>query len=154
MLRRFLLCPAPLPPVEAFFDGEALVKLSPAKNTTKTLDIPQCARKLERQLAEYAHGKRKKFEIPVDLRGTTFQKSVWRKLLNVPYGQTISYSGLAKQLGGAQKARAVGGAVNKNPIFILVPCHRVVGKDGSLTGFAHGLALKKTLLQIEGVDAI
>lgn len=144
-----MLCPSALPPVEAVFDGEALVKLSPAQNTTKMLNIPQCARKLERQLAEYALGKRKSFEIPIDLRGTAFQKSVWRQLLKVPYGQTISYGELARQLGDVKKARAVGGALNKNPIFILVPCHRVVGKGGAPTGFAHGLALKKRLLQIE-----
>ena len=151
MLKTFALTVKNLPPLAATFDGSALISLKLNQKTTNSVDIPPHVRKLERQLAEYAVRKRKIFEIGFELRGTEFQKAVWRKLLEVKYGETVSYSGLAAAVGGAQKARAVGGAVNKNPIAIIVPCHRVVGKNGGLTGFACGLDIKKRLLSIEGI---
>lgn len=103
----------------------------------------------ERQLKEYFEGKRQRFSIPLDMRGTPFQKSVWEGLLAIPFGETRSYGQLAKQLGRPNAMRAVGAASGRNPISIVVPCHRVVGSSGKLTGFAGGLEAKAHLLEIE-----
>lgn len=92
----------------------------------------------ERQLGEYFTCKRKNFSVPLDLRGTHFQKGVWEALLAIPFGETRTYGQLAKQLGNPQAARAVGAANGRNPISIIVPCHRVIGSSGKLTGFAGG----------------
>ena len=102
-----------------------------------------------RQLGEYFDGTRKVFDLPLQPRGTAFQQSVWRALCDIPYGQTRSYARLAEQIGRPKACRAVGMANHKNPIPILIPCHRVVGADGSLTGYAGGLAMKKALLDLE-----
>lgn len=101
------------------------------------------------QLEEYFCGKRREFDIPIRLNGTEFQKAVWNALLTVPYGKIASYKDIAAMIGKPKAARAVGGANNKNPIIIIVPCHRVVGADGSLTGYACGTDIKQTLLNIE-----
>ncbi len=103
----------------------------------------------EAQLKEYFAGKRKSFDIPLDPKGTDFQKQVWNELSKIPYGKTISYGEQAKRLGQPKAARAVGAANGKNPIGIIVPCHRVIGASGSLTGFAGGIAAKKLLLALE-----
>ena len=102
-----------------------------------------------RQLGEYFDGTRKVFDLPLQPRGTAFQQRVWRALCDIPYGQTRSYTHLAAQIGRPKACRAVGMANHKNPIPILIPCHRVVGADGSLTGYAGGLAMKKALLDLE-----
>lgn len=101
------------------------------------------------QLAEFFAGKRKIFELPMAPRGTDFQKRVWAELSRIPYGQTISYAELAKRVGSNGAARAVGRANATNPIAIVVPCHRVIGADGSLTGYAYGVELKRSLLDFE-----
>jgi methylated-DNA-[protein]-cysteine S-methyltransferase len=103
----------------------------------------------ERQLKEYFEGKRRGFSIPLDMRGTPFQQSVWEALLAIPFGETRSYGQLAKQLGKPTAMRAVGAANGRNPISIVVPCHRVIGSSGKLTGFAGGLEAKEHLLKIE-----
>ncbi|WP_114790585.1 methylated-DNA--[protein]-cysteine S-methyltransferase [Niabella yanshanensis] len=103
----------------------------------------------QKQLKEYFAKERKVFDIPLDLQGTEFQLSVWKALLDIPYGTTQTYSGLARQLGDSKAVRAVGGALNKNPVAIIVPCHRVVGASGKLVGFAGGLGNKSILLGIE-----
>lgn len=103
----------------------------------------------ERQLREYFSGKRKAFSINLDLRGTRFQKSVWEALLAIPFGETRSYGQLAKQLGNPRATRAVGAANGRNPVSIIVPCHRVIGSSGKLTGFAGGLDVKARLLSLE-----
>ena len=103
----------------------------------------------KRQLGEYFKGRRKTFNLPLDFAGTAFQKSVWKALLKIPYGQTRSYGELAKQLGNAKAMRAVGAANGRNPISIVAPCHRVIGASGKLTGFAGGLQAKAFLLQLE-----
>lgn len=108
--------------------------------------------KAEQQLKEYFAGKRKAFSIPLDFRGTQFQKNVWEALLGIPFGETRSYGQLAKQLGKPQASRAVGAANGKNPISIIVPCHRVIGSSGKLTGFAGGLHTKAHLLNHESHD--
>lgn len=103
----------------------------------------------ERQLKEYFEGKRRSFSIPLEMRGTPFQQSVWEALLAIPFGETRSYGQLAKQLGKPTAMRAVGAANGRNPISIVVPCHRVIGSSGKLTGFAGGLKAKEHLLKIE-----
>jgi len=107
----------------------------------------------ERQLKEYFEGKRQEFSIPLDMRGTAFQKNVWEALLAIPFGETRSYGQLAKQLGRPSAARAVGGASGRNPLSIVVPCHRVIGASGELTGFAGGIGAKERLLKIESQNA-
>lgn len=103
-----------------------------------------------RQLDEYFAGKRQTFDLPLDPAGTDFQKQVWRKLIKIPYGSTTSYGELAKALGKPTASRAVGAANGRNPLPIVVPCHRVIGSTGKLTGFAGGLKVKKELLTLEG----
>lgn len=103
----------------------------------------------EEQLVEYFGGKRKTFSIPLDVRGTEFQKKVWSALLTIPFGETRSYGQLAKQIKKPSASRAVGAANGRNPVSILVPCHRVIGASGKLTGFAGGLENKSILLSLE-----
>ena len=101
------------------------------------------------QLEAYFTHERKVFDIPLLMLGTDFQKSVWRGLLNIPYGKTASYLELAKNIGNEKAVRAVASANGANAISILIPCHRIIGSDGSLTGYAGGLAVKKKLLDLE-----
>ncbi|MDG1729660.1 MAG: methylated-DNA--[protein]-cysteine S-methyltransferase [Algibacter sp.] len=101
------------------------------------------------QLNEYFDGLRKQFDLKLNPQGTDFQKSVWKKLAQIPYGKTISYLELSKQLGDVKAIRAVANANGKNPLWIIVPCHRVIGSDGALTGYAGGLHRKKWLLEHE-----
>ena len=103
----------------------------------------------ERQLSEYFTGRRKSFSVVLDMRGTDFQRSVWEALLAIPFGETRTYGQLAKQLRNPQASRAVGAANGRNPISIIVPCHRVIGSSGKLTGFAGGLDAKERLLNLE-----
>ena len=103
----------------------------------------------ERQLSEYFSGKRRTFSIALDLKGTRFQRDVWEALLAIPFGETRSYGQLAKQLGNPRATRAVGAANGRNPVSIIVPCHRVIGSSGKLTGFAGGLETKAHLLALE-----
>ena len=108
----------------------------------------------ERQLNEYFAGRRKEFSVPLDfVCGTSFQRQVWRVLLDIPFGETRSYSDLARQIGRPNAARAVGAANRKNPISIIGPCHRVIGASGKLTGYAGGLAAKAKLLRLEARGA-
>jgi methylated-DNA-[protein]-cysteine S-methyltransferase len=102
-----------------------------------------------RQLEEYFAGERKAFDLPLDLHGTPFQRAVWERLLEIPYGSTTTYGELARELGRPDRARAVGAAVGRTPVPIVVPCHRVVGADGSLTGYGGGLERKSALLALE-----
>ncbi|MFS0646830.1 methylated-DNA--[protein]-cysteine S-methyltransferase [Siminovitchia sp. 179-K 8D1 HS] len=101
------------------------------------------------QLTEYIKGERTIFTFPVDMRGTPFQLKVWRALHHIPYGETRSYSDIADQIGKPLSARAVGAAIGANPILIMVPCHRVIAKNGSLTGYRGGLDMKMKLLELE-----
>ncbi len=107
--------------------------------------------KAEKQLNEYFAKKRKAFDVKLDLRGTIFQQMAWKQLQQIPYGTTISYSEQAKRVGDIKKARAVGMANGRNPIPIIVPCHRVIGESGKLTGYAGGLDIKQYLLAHENV---
>lgn len=103
----------------------------------------------KRQLGDYFAGKRREFGLPLDFGGTEFQRSVWAMLLTIPYGETWSYADVANRLGKPTATRAVGAANGQNPIPIVGPCHRVIGKNGSLTGFGGGLPLKEKLLALE-----
>ncbi|HEX2859952.1 MAG TPA: methylated-DNA--[protein]-cysteine S-methyltransferase [Alphaproteobacteria bacterium] len=107
-------------------------------------------REVERQLGEYFAGRRRVFELPLDMAGTAFQRSVWGELLKIPFGETRSYGQLAARLGNPKAMRAVGAANGRNPVSIIAPCHRVIGSNGTLTGFAGGLACKEWLLKHEG----
>ena len=109
--------------------------------------------KVAKQLAEYGTGKRRSFDLALAPAGTAFQKTVWDALLEIPYGETESYGHLAARIGHEGRARAVGGANGANPIALIVPCHRVIGADGSLTGYGGGLPLKARMLDFERVHA-
>jgi methylated-DNA-[protein]-cysteine S-methyltransferase len=103
------------------------------------------------QLAEYFAGKRTEFDLPLAPQGSEFQQRVWREIARVPYGKTISYGELAARAGAPGQARAAGAATGRNPVSLVIPCHRIVGSDGSLTGYAGGLERKRELLELEGV---
>jgi methylated-DNA-[protein]-cysteine S-methyltransferase len=105
------------------------------------------------QLEEYFAGKRRRFDLPLAPRGTEFQRRVWRALTEIPYGQTISYGELARRIAKPSASRAVGLANGATPLPVIVPCHRVIGADGSLTGFGGGLPIKRKLLALEGTAA-
>jgi methylated-DNA-[protein]-cysteine S-methyltransferase len=109
--------------------------------------LPECAR----QIREYFDGERTEFDLPLAPEGTDFQQRVWKQIARIPFGKTITYAELARRAGAEGSARAAGAATGRNPITLVVPCHRVVGSDGSLTGYAGGLPRKTKLLEIEGV---
>ncbi|GAA0741436.1 methylated-DNA--[protein]-cysteine S-methyltransferase [Clostridium oceanicum] len=117
-----------------------LIKVSKGNNLTDNV----C-----RQLDEYFKGERKSFDFKYELRGTEFQKKVWNALINIPYGETCSYKDIAINIGNEKASRAVGMANNKNPITIVIPCHRVIGANGKLVGYFGGLDMKKGLLKLE-----
>ncbi len=130
--------------------GVSAIQFSAAPPMEKQPDTPpvflqDCARQLE----EYFAKKRTAFDLPLDLQGTDFQKKVWSELLKIPYGKTVSYLDIALAIGDKNATRAVGMANNKNPIAIVVPCHRVIGKNGSMVGYASGVNRKKQLLDLE-----
>lgn len=123
-------------------DIEEMAKNSIQKETSLIKNTKQ-------QLDEYFAGKRKKFDIPIKLEGTDFQIKVWKELLKIPYGETCSYLDIAKRIGNPKASRAVGMANNKNKIIIIVPCHRVIGSNKKLVGYACGLDVKEKLLELE-----
>ena len=123
-------------------DIEEMAKNSIQKETSLIKNTKQ-------QLDEYFAGKRKKFDIPIKLDGTDFQIKVWKELLKIPYGETCSYLDIAKCIGNPKASRAVGMANNKNKIIIIVPCHRVIGSNKKLVGYACGLDVKEKLLELE-----
>ncbi len=110
-------------------------------------------KKAFQELDEYFSGKRKTFDLPLKLNGTEFQQKIWKELIKIPYGKTISYKELAKRAGNEKACRAAGMANNKNKIMIVIPCHRVVGSNGDLTGYAGGLKVKKQLLDLEAENS-
>jgi methylated-DNA-[protein]-cysteine S-methyltransferase len=111
-------------------------------------------REAVRQLAEYFAGARRTFSVALAPAGTSFQLKVWRALRDIPYGETLSYGELARRLGSNNGARAVGLANGSNPLPVIIPCHRVIGADGALTGFGGGLPIKRALLQLEGATCV
>jgi methylated-DNA-[protein]-cysteine S-methyltransferase len=136
-------------------DGNALTHLHMHEQKHRSVLPPECERndavfrEVRKQLQAYFVGKLQRFDVPLAGEGTAFQKTVWRALLDIPFGVTQTYGELAKQLGNANASRAVGLANGRNPIGIIVPCHRVIGANGTLTGYAGGLERKQWLLAHE-----
>jgi len=131
-------------------DDPKRVRLSPVTEN----NLHPLLLETERQLNDYFAGQRQRFDLPLDFTGTEFQKKVWAALVTIPFGETRSYGEIARQIGHPQAVRAVGAANGKNPISIVAPCHRVIGANGKLTGFAGGLATKAFLLDIESGKAV
>ncbi len=121
-----------------------------AEGSEATVDAPPIIEACLKQLDEYFKGERQVFTLPLEPDGTEFQKSVWQQLLTIPFGQTVSYLDIARQLGNEKAVRAVGLANGRNPISLIIPCHRVIGSDGTLTGYGGGLWRKEWLLKHEG----
>jgi methylated-DNA-[protein]-cysteine S-methyltransferase len=135
-----------------YLDGRAPARVQAALDAAAGAPSPADAAVLAeaaRQLAEYFDGERREFGLPLTLEGTAFQRTVWDALLRIGYGETVSYGELADRIGRPMAARAVGLANGRNPVSIIVPCHRVVGADGSLTGYGGGLGNKRRLLDLE-----
>lgn len=130
---------------------ESIIGIHFSKESKKrSVKVPSAVQKLFKQLDEYFQGKRTEFDLPFEfVKGTPFQKKVWKALTTIPYGQTVSYKQIAQKVGSPKAFRAVGMANNKNPISIVVPCHRVIGANGQLVGYGGGLNHKKTLLTLE-----
>lgn len=134
-------------------DGNAITEMDLLSPNTSVTDIEmketELIRKAHEELREYLQGIRKEFTVPLNPKGTEFQRKVWSALQTIPYGETRSYGQIAAQVGNPKACRAVGMANNRNPILIMIPCHRVIGADGSLTGYGGGLGLKEHLLNLE-----
>ena len=140
----------PVGPIALAEENGALVRVEFGIQPCCGGDTP-LLREAEGQLIAYFEGRLRTFDLPVDLRGTPFQQAVWRALRDIPFGETRSYGEIARAVGNPRASRAVGMANNRNPISIIVPCHRVIGADGSLTGYGGGLDVKRFLLRLEGV---
>lgn len=140
----------PLGIAEIKGDEQGLVSISILKESPKISDkTPDILKNAVLQFEEYFAGELKTFQLKLNLQGTAFQKKVWNLLLEIPYGKTISYLELSRKLGDEKAIRAAASANGKNPLWIVIPCHRVIGSDGSLTGYAGGLWRKKWLLEHE-----
>lgn len=156
-MKYLTLYPSPVGTLRIVTENNALVELG-----LDSYDPPvtgECVREstelnaeTARQLDEYFAGSRKEFDLPLCPKGTDFQKKDWKALCSIPYGQTRTYKEIAQAIGCPKGFRAVGLANNKNPIMIIIPCHRVIGSDGSLTGYAGGTHIKQYLLELEGVS--
>ncbi|GAA1510823.1 methylated-DNA-[protein]-cysteine S-methyltransferase [Agromyces terreus] len=164
MSRRHATLPTDLGDLLVVADGEALAGITfpghwhplPADaigDAVETAEDPVVVR-FGAQLREYLGGARTEFDLPMAPTGDDFQLAVWRMLREIPYGETVTYGELAARLGDRNLARRVGNAVGRNPLSIIVPCHRVVGSDGSLTGYAGGLERKRFLLELEGAAVV
>ena len=123
----------------------------PIKEDIMQKDTP-LLKETEEQLLEYLEGKRKVFQVPLNPKGTKFMKEVWTALQEIPYGETKTYGQIAQRIGKPKAARAVGMANHRNPIPIIIPCHRVIGSNGKLVGYALGMEMKEFLLTLEGID--
>jgi methylated-DNA-[protein]-cysteine S-methyltransferase len=151
----FARIPSPIGPLLVLSDGAALTglymdphKYGPSLDPTWIEDEARL-RGAREQLDAYFAGRLARFDVPLAPRGTEFQKAVWHELTTIPFGSTTTYREIAKAIGRPEAVRAVGAANGRNPISIIVPCHRVVGSDGSLVGYAGGIALKRRLLDLE-----
>ena len=130
-------------------DNSGITVISILSEGQISVEIPENLKEAVNQLQDYFEGKRVDFNFKINPKGTGFQQKVWQELLQIPFGKTISYLDLAKKLGDPKVIRAAASANGKNPLWIVVPCHRVIGADGSLTGYAGGLWRKKWLLEHE-----
>jgi len=140
---------SPIGFLEIICQNDELISLKLVKNIGKSCVDTNIIKNIRLQLDEYFSQKRKKFDVKINPKGTDFQKLVWKTLEQIPYGQTKSYSQMAELIGNKNAQRAVGSACNKNPIMIIVPCHRVISKSGELGGFAYGGSVKQKLLNLE-----
>lgn len=145
----FAIYESPFGPVRMDYEGDTLIRLRTVETAKETGERSALTEEVFRQLQEYFAGTRQVFSVPYELRGTEFQKRVWAALEQIPYGETRSYRDIAQAAGSPKAVRAVGAANGKNPLWIIVPCHRVVGADGTLTGYAGGLEMKRALLELE-----
>ncbi|MDR0477997.1 MAG: methylated-DNA--[protein]-cysteine S-methyltransferase [Desulfobulbaceae bacterium] len=149
-------------PLQLFADDDALCGLLlPGKDLSEKEGSPGAwaaardysdhplLREARGQILAYLEGSLRAFDLPLAPQGTAFRQAVWQQLLTIQYGETMTYGGLAARLGDKNKARAVGGAAHHNPIALIIPCHRLIGTDGGLTGFGGGLPLKRALLDLE-----
>ena len=151
------IIPSPLGPLTLVADQNHLVAILWENEKMGRVKLPPMKAdprhpiliRTENQLIEFFSGTRKTFEIPIRLQGTLFQNKVWSSLSEIPFGETRTYSQMAEQINAPQSTRAVGGAIGKNPLSIILPCHRVIGKSGKLTGFAGGMKNKTLLLELE-----
>lgn len=143
----FIQSPLGITKIEGDENGIAVISVLSEGIVTKK--VPAVLKEAVDQLQEYFEGKRTEFTFKLNPQGTDFQQKVWQELLNIPFGKTTSYMDLSKKLGDVKAIRAVASANGKNPLWIVVPCHRVIGSDGSLTGYAGGLWRKKWLLEHE-----
>jgi methylated-DNA-[protein]-cysteine S-methyltransferase len=138
---------SPIGKIAIFAENEKLIRLDlKTKEKADSAITEKVLFEAEKQLLEYFSGERKIFELEFEFFGTEFQKAVWNELLKIPFGKTKTYGEIAKEIGNPKAGRAVGSACNKNPLAIIVPCHRVIGKNGKLTGFACGTETKEWLL--------
>ena len=119
------------------------------KAADPSAEIPPVLQECQKQIDEYFQGKRRKFQLPLRLEGTDFQKKVWQELMKIPYGQAVSYADIAQDIGNPNAVRAVGQANHRNPVSIILPCHRVIGRRGDLVGYGGGLWRKEWLLRHE-----
>ena len=129
-------------------DG-ALLAITTHRSFEGVIQETKLIKEAYRQFSEYLEGERKEFDLPFKMQGTEFQKRVWKALCDIPYGETRSYKQIAEAIGNPKAVRAVGMANNKNPLLVVVPCHRVLGANGQLVGYASGLEKKQYLLQLE-----
>ena len=145
-------CQSPIGTVEIEATQEEIVALNFVDQPQPgDIELPEVLMECVKQIEEYFSGQRKTFSVNLGLQGTEFQNTVWRRLVKIPYGQTCSYGEFATAIGKPTACRAVGNANGKNPISIIVPCHRLIGSNGSLTGYGGGLWRKQWLLKHEGV---
>ena len=155
----FMEIPSPVGILELVATENALVAVLWENENPKRVRLAELIEQVDhpilletqKQLREYFAGTRQQFDLPLDFEGTVFQKKVWQALLSIPFGETRSYRDIAEQVGNIKAVRAVGAANGKNPISIIAPCHRVVGVNGKLVGFAGGLNNKEILLRLESV---
>lgn len=145
----FVVYPFPLGRLKIEYDKDTVISLGRTDVTEKSGTKTALTNLAYAQIMEYFEGKRRIFTFPYELRGTEFQKKVWQTLCDIPYGETRTYKEIAVAVGNPKACRAVGMANNKNPIAIAVPCHRVIGADGKLVGYAGGLDMKEALLALE-----
>lgn len=135
--------------MEIICEDKSLVGLKLVSEKTHSDSENKISKKVKSQIKEYLNGSRKTFNIPIKLTGTDFQKKVYEETLKIPYGSTKTYGEIANSIGNPKSMRAVGMALGNNPIWIIVPCHRVIGKNNKLTGFAGGIDKKLSLLKLE-----
>jgi methylated-DNA-[protein]-cysteine S-methyltransferase len=148
-MEQIVFIPSPLGTTKIVGDANGVSVISILQEGELSEKIPNKLKEAVTQLNEYFEGKRHHFDFKINPKGTDFQQKVWQELRNIPFGKTMSYLDLSKKLGDVKAIRAVASANGKNPLWIVVPCHRVIGTDGSLTGYAGGLWRKKWLLEHE-----